>query len=79
MGNTLSTSSDVLDSLDLTDTCGLDEVQNIGNDLLTRTLITKDTPESHHGAYGLLIHLPPSQDGTSFSELFQPKNLLYNR
>ena len=43
MGNTLSTSSDVLDSLDLTDTCGLDEVSNIGNDLLTRTLITKDT------------------------------------
>ena len=39
-------------------------------------LITKDTPESHHGAYGLLIHLPPSQDGTSFSELFQPKNHL---
>ena len=44
MGNTLSTSSnDLLNSLDLTDTCGLDEVENIGNDLLTRSLITKDT------------------------------------
>ena len=39
-------------------------------------VMTKDTPEIHHGAYGLLIHLPPSQDVTRFSELFQPKNHL---
>ena len=39
-------------------------------------VMTKDTPEIRHGAYGLLIHLPPSQDVTRFSELFQPKNHL---
>ncbi|KAL7717896.1 Protein kinase domain-containing protein [Entamoeba marina] len=42
MGNTLSTSSDVLNSLDLTDMCGLDEVENIGNDLFTRSVRGRD-------------------------------------
>ncbi|ELP89989.1 hypothetical protein EIN_403030 [Entamoeba invadens IP1] len=43
MGNTLSTSSDVLNSLELTDICGLDEAENIGSDMFTRSVKGRDT------------------------------------
>ncbi|EMD44629.1 protein kinase, putative [Entamoeba histolytica HM-3:IMSS] len=69
MGNTLSTSSDVLNSLDLTDTCGLDEVENIGNDLLTHSVRARDT-RSRRVLVTKLYSVQPS-DGDKINELLQ--------